>query len=443
MSETSKKLGVISLGCDKNRVDTENALAYFADAGYTAVADLSEADVILVNTCGFIDPAKQESIDAVLEAAAYKKSGRCSVLAVSGCLAQRYGADLQEGIPEIDVLAGTERYADLPAAVERALAGERVQPLTNDINDRSFTSRRVLTTPAHYAYLRIAEGCSNRCTYCAIPYIRGNYTSRPLEELVAEAGELVDGWGVKELILVAQDVTRYGTDGGRKQLIPLLERLSALDVRWIRLLYLYPEQVDDELIDYIASNDKICKYVDIPLQHINDKILKRMGRRVNGEQIRALVKKLRDKGIFTRSTFIVGFPGEGEEEFEELLAFLKEARFYACGFFAYSKEEGTPAAKLPGQVGARVKAARRKRAYAVQSAVSAEDKEKLIGRTFDTVYEDIDYDRQTFRGRTAFQTPDVDGVTYFTSGVPVDAGGVYRVKITGVCGEDLIGEVVE
>ena len=426
------------MGCDKNRVDTENALAYFADAGYTAVADLAQADVILVNTCGFIDPAKQESIDAILEAASYK-SGKCKVLAVSGCLAQRYGEDLKAGIPEIDVLAGTDRYADLPAAVERALAGEKVI-LTNGINDRHFTSKRVLTTPSHFAYLKIAEGCSNRCTYCAIPYIRGNYTSRPLDDLVAEAKELAEGWGVKELIVVAQDVTRYGTDRGQKQLIPLLERLSALDVRWIRLLYLYPEQVDDELIDYIASNDKICKYVDIPLQHINDKILKRMGRRVNDAQIRALIKKLQSRGIFVRSTFIVGFPGEGEEEFEELLEFLKEAHLYACGFFAYSKEDGTPAAKLPDQAGERVKASRRKRAYAVQNAVSEQDKAKLIGKTFNVVYEDIDYDRQMFAGRTMFQTPDVDGVTYFKSNNPVDVGGVYRVKITGVCGEDLIGE---
>ena len=442
MSEREKNLGVISLGCDKNRVDTENALAYFAERGYTPVSDLAQADAILVNTCGFIDPAKQESIDAILEAASYK-SGRCRALIVSGCLAQRYGAELKEGIPEIEVLAGTDRYADLPAAADRVLAGGAAEMLFNDINDRHFTSKRILTTPAHYAYLKIAEGCSNRCTYCAIPYIRGNYTSRPLEELAAEAKELAEGWGVKELILVAQDVTRYGTDKGKKMLIPLLEELSKLDFERIRLLYLYPEQVDDELIEYIAKNEKICKYVDIPLQHINDKILKKMGRRVNGAQIRGLVKKLREKGIFVRSTFIAGFPGEGEEEFEELLAFLEEAHFYACGFFAYSKEEGTPAAKLPEQVAERVKAARVKKAYAVQNAISSRDKQALIGRVFDVVYEDIDYDRQAFAGRTEFQTPDVDGVTYFKSDIPVDVGGVYRVKITGVCGEDLIGEVTE
>ena len=437
---TTKNLGVISLGCDKNRVDTENALAYFAERGYSAVADLAQADVILVNTCGFIDPSKQESIDNILEAAKYKTEGRCKVLAVSGCLAQRYGRELMNGIPEIDVLAGTDRYFDLPEAVDRALAGERGQVLENDINDRHFTCKRILTTPWHYAYLKIAEGCSNRCTYCAIPSIRGNYTSRPEEELLREARTLTEEWGVRELILVAQDVTRYGADRGEKGLIPLLEKMSELNVEWIRLLYLYPEQVDDELIEYICKNPKICKYVDIPLQHISDRILKRMGRRVNGEYIRALIKKLRSAGIFVRSTFIMGFPGESEEEAEELYEFLKEAHFYACGFFAYSKEEGTAAARLPEQLPERVKSARRKRAYAVQNAVSREDKKRLIGQTFDVVYEDIDYTMQMFTGRTAFQTPDVDGVTYFTSGHPVDAGSVYRVKITGVNGEDLLGE---
>lgn len=436
------ELAVISLGCDKNRVDTENALAYFADAGWGITADLAVADAILVNTCGFIDPAKRESIDAILEAAAYKKTGKCRALIVSGCLSQRYKEQLKEGIPEIDVIAGTDRYADLPAAAERALAGEGLQLLSNDINDRHFTSRRILTTPAHYAYLKIAEGCSNRCTYCAIPYIRGNYTSRGEEELIKEAEFLVEG-GVKELILVAQDVTRYGADRGERRLIPLLEKLSALDLERIRLLYLYPEQVDDELIEYIAKNDKICKYVDIPLQHISDRILKRMGRRVNKESILALMKKLRKRDIFVRSTFIVGFPGESEEEFEELLTFLKEAHLYACGFFAYSKEEGTPAAKLDGQLSARVKEARRKRAYAVQNALSAADKKALAGKTFKVIYEDIDFDRQMFVGRTCFQTPEVDGVTYFTSALPVQAGESYDVLITGAEGEDLIGKVRE
>ena len=443
MQAETKKLGVISLGCDKNRVDTENALAYFADAGWAAVSDLSQADAILVNTCAFIDPAKQESIDAVLEAAEYKKSGKCKVLAVSGCLPQRYFAQLKEGLPEIDVLAGTDRYKDLPAAVEAALAGSGGAELANDKNSRSFTCKRVLTTPRHYAYLKIAEGCSNRCTYCAIPAIRGDYTSRAEEELMAEARTLAQEWGVKELILVAQDVSRYGTDGGEKRLIPLLDKLSALPFERIRLLYLYPEQVDDELIEYIAKNDKICKYVDIPLQHISDKILKRMGRRVNGAYIRELTEKLRAKGIFMRSAFIVGFPGESEEDFEELLGFLREARLYACGFFAYSKEDGTAAARLDGQLPERVKKARRKHAYQVQAQVSARSKAELIGKVFDVIYEDIDYEKQLFCGRTGFQTPDVDGVTYFTSGQPLDVGGTYRVRITGVSGEDLLGEVTE
>ena len=441
MSEREKNLGGISLGCDKNRVDTENALAYFAERGYTPVSDLSQADAILVNTCGFIDPAKQESIDAILEAASYK-SGRCRALIVSGCLAQRYGAELKEGIPEIDVLAGTDRYADLPAAADRVLAGGAVEMLFNDINDRHFTSKRILTTPAHYAYLKIAEGCSNRCTYCAIPYIRGNYTSRPLEELAAEAKELAEGWGVKELILVAQDVTRYGTDKGKKMLIPLLEELSKLDFERIRLLYLYPEQVDDELIEYIAKNEKICKYVDIPLQHINDKILKKMGRRVNGAQIRGLVKKLREKGIFVRSTFIAGFPGEGEEEFEELLAFLEEAHFYACGFFAYSKEEGTPAALLPDQIDEDVRKERGEVVMEQQYRIFEEKSEELVGKILPTVVEGYDAYTDSYYGRTWRDAPEIDGQVHFTCGYELQDGDFVEVEIFEVQDYDLIGEVV-
>lgn len=435
------KVGAVSLGCDKNRVDTENMLAYFAEDGYEITPDPAQADVIVVNTCGFIDPAKQESIDTVLEMARYKQD-KCKVLAVTGCLSQRYGQDLTQGIPEIDVLAGTDCYHKLPATVDRILAEGGKAVLENAIDDRHFTSGRVLSTPWHYAYLKIAEGCSNHCTYCAIPRIRGKYTSRPMPDLVNEAQSLVRDYGVRELIIVAQDITRYGTDlYGKSMLIELLEELSKTDVKWIRLLYLYPELLTPELISYIANNDKICKYVDIPLQHISDTILKKMGRRVDSRYIEGLIDSLHRAGIYIRSTFIVGFPGESEEDFALLKDFLVRAKLDACGFFAYSREEGTPAAKMKDQISARVKKARLREAYALQQQISAACKAQFKGRRLSVVYEDIDYDRQMFVGRTQFQTPDVDGVTYFTSDTPVEAGNVYEVLITGSDGDNLIGVV--
>ncbi len=439
----SKSVGVVSLGCDKNRVDTERMLSYLKAYGFDITAEPAEADVIVVNTCGFIDSAKQEGIDTVLEMAEYK-SDKCKALVVTGCLSQRYGSSLADGLPEIDIMAGTDCYHLLPAVIDDKLArgGDRVI-LTNDIDSRHKAEGRVLTTPCHYAYLKIAEGCDNRCTYCAIPSIRGKYTSRSMDELVDEAKALIDEYGVRELIVVAQDITRYGIDlYGRASLIDLLERLSALSVDWIRLLYLYPEQLDDRLIDYIASSDKICKYVDVPLQHVDDAVLKRMGRRVSGAQIRALISKLHAAGITVRSTFIVGFPGESEEQFNTLIDFLKEAKLDACGFFAYSCEEGTAAARLDLQLPEDVKQDRLRRAYAAQEEISSSAKRAMIGKCVEVIYEGIDYDAQAFVGRTREQTPDVDGVTYFTSDKPVDVGNIYKVVITDTIGDDLIGEAL-
>ncbi|MDE6550054.1 MAG: 30S ribosomal protein S12 methylthiotransferase RimO [Clostridia bacterium] len=439
----SNSVGVVSLGCDKNRVDAERMLSYLKQYGYDITPEPADADVIVVNTCGFIDSAKQESIDTILEMAEYK-SDKCKLLVVTGCLSQRYSDSLAEGLPEVDIIAGTDCYHLLPAAIdERLKRGSGRVVLTNDKDSRHKPDGRVLTTPCHYAYLKIAEGCDNKCTYCAIPSIRGKYTSRSIDELVDEAEAIVRDNGVRELIIVAQDITRYGTDlYGRVALIDLLDRLSALDVDWIRLLYLYPEQLTDELIEYISRNDKICKYVDVPLQHIDDAVLRRMGRRVSSAQIRELISKLHSAGITVRSTFIVGFPGESEEQFNALIDFLAEAKLDACGFFAFSCEEGTAAARLDSQLPEEVKSDRLKRAYAAQEAISSDIKRELIGKTFDVIYEGIDYDAQAFVGRTRLQTPDVDGVTYFTADKPVDVGNIYKVVITDTLGDDLIGEAL-
>ncbi|MDE5548665.1 MAG: 30S ribosomal protein S12 methylthiotransferase RimO, partial [Clostridia bacterium] len=335
------KIGVVSLGCDKNRIDSENMLSYLKDDGYELTGYPAQADIIIVNTCGFIDSAKNESIDTILEMAEYKKDN-CKYLIVTGCLTQRYMQELQEGFPEVDMFLGTANYHLLPKLIKDLVAGRSQRSYTNDKDVRHFSPRRVLTTPYHYAYIKIAEGCDNKCTYCAIPNIRGKYTSRPIEDIVEEAKQLVRDYGIKELILVAQDVSRYGVDiYGEIRLIELLERLSEVDVEWIRLLYLYPENVNERLIDYMVSNPKVCNYIDIPCQHISNGILKLMGRRVTSEQIYKLIEMIRAKGDFTiRSTFIVGFPRESEEDFAKLEEFISVAKLDRCGFFAYSQEDG-------------------------------------------------------------------------------------------------------
>ncbi|MDE7209110.1 MAG: 30S ribosomal protein S12 methylthiotransferase RimO, partial [Clostridia bacterium] len=345
------KIGLISLGCDKNRIDSENMLAYLQDDGYELTGEPSEADIIIINTCGFIDSAKQEAIDTILEMAEYKKD-KCKYLIVTGCLAQRYMQELEKEFPEVDMFLGTANYHKLPILIKNMVGGQGEKCYVNDKDDRKFSSKRVLTTPYHYAYLKIAEGCDNKCTYCAIPNIRGKYTSRKIEDVVEEAKSLIKDYGIKELIIVAQDVSRYGIDlYGEIRLIDLLKELSRLDVEWIRLLYLYPEQVTEELIEYMAGNPKICKYVDIPCQHVSNKILKLMNRKVTKEQIVDLVDMIRRHGDFTiRSTFIVGFPREEQEDFEELKEFISTARLDRCGFFAYSLEDGTPASRLDGQI---------------------------------------------------------------------------------------------
>lgn len=438
------KIGIVSLGCDKNRIDSENMLAYLVKDGYELTSEPKEADIIVVNTCGFIDSAKKEAIDTILEMAEYKKD-KCKYLIVTGCLSQRYMDELKDGFPEVDMFLGTASYHKMPELIKELVEGKSQRCYANDKDVRVFSSDRVLTTPYHYAYLKIAEGCDNRCTYCAIPYIRGKYTSRPIEDIVAEAKDIIAKYGTKEIILVAQDVSRYGLDlYGKIRLIDLLEELSKLDVTWIRLLYLYPELVSEELIKYIAENPKICNYLDIPCQHVSDKILKLMNRRVRREQIEKLFDTIRKYGDFTiRSTFIVGFPRETEEDFNELKEFIAKAKLDRCGFFAYSCEDNTPASRLDGQIEEEVKLKRQEELYAVQEKNMLENLAKRVGTEVDVIYEGIDYDLQVFYGRSQYDAPEIDTKVYFVADKPLEIGKIYKVRLEELDGEDYFGRVVE
>ena len=434
------RIGAISLGCDKNRVDTEKMLSRLVGGGHTLVGSEEEADVIIVNTCAFIDKAKEESIDEILSAIAAKNAGKGKKVIVTGCLAQRYADTLKKEFPEVDAILGIADYDAILKTIKDVEDGEKV---LNCANLDAFYSDRVLTTPYHYAYLKIADGCSNHCTYCAIPSIRGKYRSEKLEDLICEAKKLSDD-GVKELILVAQDVTRYGTDfDGKPHLIELLDKLSKLDFAWIRLLYLYPEMVDDALIEYVKNNDKIAKYMDIPLQHVDDDVLKRMNRRTDEKSIRELIAKLKNAGIAVRTTFICGFPGETQEQFEKLEKFVKEVKFDYAGFFAYSREEGTPADKLDGHLDESVKEERANKLRAIQEKIIKSRNKELIGSKIKVIYDDIDYDRQKFVGRSQTQAPDIDNVTLFESDEEVRIGEFYDVEITGSDGIDLVGKVIK
>lgn len=436
------KIGLVSLGCDKNRIDSENMLAYLVKDGYELTSEPENADIIVVNTCGFIDSAKKEAIDTILEMAEYKKD-KCKYLIVTGCLSQRYMDELKEGFPEVDMFLGTASYHKLPMLIKELVAGKAQKCHSNDKDERVFSSDRVLTTPYHYAYIKIAEGCDNRCTYCAIPYIRGKYTSRPIEDIVAEAKDIITKYGTKEIILVAQDVSRYGLDlYGKIRLIDLIEKLSELDVAWIRLLYLYPELVDETLIKYIAENPKVCNYLDIPCQHISDKILKLMNRRVRREQIEKLFAMIRKYGDFTiRSTFIVGFPRESQEDYDELKTFIEKAKLDRCGFFAYSCEDNTPASRLDGQIDEQVKLKRQEELYAVQEKNMLENLKKRIGSAVDVIYEGIDYDLQAFYGRSQYDAPEIDTKIYFVADKPLEIGKIYKVRLEELNGEDYFGRV--
>ena len=438
------KIAFISLGCDKNRVNTEQMMALCQAAGHEVTGEPDGADVAVVNTCGFIDSAKEEAIATILEVAPLKETGRLKKLLVAGCLSQRYQDEVLTELPEVDGILGTGSYTDIVSAAEAAMAGETPK-LFGDIDRTVEDGARLVSTPSYTAFLKIAEGCNNRCAFCVIPSLRGRYRSRPMESLLAEAGQLA-GAGVKELILVAQDITRYGTDlYGRHALPELLRELCRLDFHWIRLHYFYPDEVTDELIEVVASERKIVKYLDIPLQHCNDGILKAMNRRGTKAQIEALLSKLRARipGLVIRTSIICGLPGEGEAEFEELCGFLRENALERAGVFPFSPEEGSPAADMPDQVPEDVKRRRVERLVDLQSGVMDAWNEARLGTVMEVLCEGFDPDMGCWAGRTYADSVDVDGHVYFTAGGMVPAGSFVNVRITGTADGDLTGEIEE
>ena len=438
------KVAFISLGCAKNLVNTEQMMALVRDAGYELADQPDGADVAVLNTCGFIDSAKSEAIDHILELARLKSEGKLQKLLVAGCLPQRYQQELMEELPEVDGVLGTGSYSDVVPALEALAAGD--QPTYfGDIDCTEEDGARVLATPDYSAYLKIAEGCDNRCSYCVIPSLRGKYRSRTMEALVAEAEGLAKQ-GVRELIVVAQDITRYGTDlYGRRALPELLRKLCRLPFRWIRLHYLYPDELDDALIDVIADEPKILNYLDIPIQHINDRILRAMNRRGTGEEIRALFAKLRDRlpGLVLRTSIIVGLPGETDEEFEELCDFLRWAKIERAGVFPFSLEEGTPAAEMDDQVSEDVANRRAELLVDLQSRVMDEYNEQRLGSVMEVLCEGFDPDMGCWRGRTWADSPDVDGHVFFTAAGTVRPGTFVNVRVTGTADGDLTGEIEE
>ena len=435
-----KTIGVISLGCDKNRVDTEKMLAVLGSDKITQ--DQEEAQIIIVNSCAFLESSRKEAIETVFDVNELRKTGKLEKIVLTGCMPQKFVADMFDEFKEVDVFLGTGDYEYLPEAIELAYKGKRVNFVGKAKEFKE--KKRVVTTPLHYAYLKIADGCDNHCTYCLIPSIRGKYRSEKEEDLLAEAQSLGD---VKELILVAQDVTRYGEDiYGENKFVELLQKLSALDnIGSIRILYCYPDKLTDELIAEIKNNDKIIKYLDIPLQHADPVVLKKMNRKGTGDGYLELIVKLRKEipDIAIRSTFIAGFPSETEEQFENLLKFIKEAKFTNAGFFAYSREEGTAAYRLPDQIDEKVKQSRVKKLYAAQKKVSEERNKSLVGKQIKVICDGVDYDKQSFYGRAYFSAPEIDGKTYFTYDGEIKQGEYYDVKITKADAYDLYGAATE
>ncbi len=434
----------ISLGCDKNLVDTEKMLGILGGEGYSFVDDESEADVIVVNTCCFIGDAKEESVNTILEMAELKKSGRLKALIVTGCLAERYKNEITEEIPEVDAVLGTTSYEEIAGAIREALKGEKTLVFKDIDAPVGKETKRLVTTGGHYAFLKIAEGCDKRCTYCIIPYLRGRYRSVPMEQLEKEARELADQ-GVKELILVAQETTLYGKDlYGEKKLPELLRRLSSIPgIQWIRLQYCYPEEITDELIETIKNEEKVCHYLDIPIQHASDAILKRMGRRTSNKEIRELVAKLRREipDIALRTTFISGFPGETEEDHEILMEFVDDMEFDRLGVFAYSPEEDTPAYSFKDQVPAEVKEDRRAEIMELQQDIAFEKSESMKGSVLEVMIEGKVADENAYVGRTYMDSPGVDGLIFVNTGLSLMSGDFVRVRVTGALEYDLIGEV--
>lgn len=435
----------VSLGCDKNLVDSEVMLGILASHGHRMVEDERDADVIVINTCCFIHDAKEESIQTILEMADYKKEGTLKTLIVTGCLAQRYQKEIFEEIPEVDAVLGTASYEKIAEAVSQTLKGERRLWLEDMNFLPEAEERRMLTTGGHYAYLKIAEGCDKRCTYCIIPKIRGNYRSVPMERLVREAGELAEG-GVKELILVAQETTLYGKDlYGEKSLHKLLRKLCRIDgLRWIRILYCYPEEIDENLIQVMKEEPKICHYLDLPIQHADDEILKKMGRRTTKSQLIEIIQRLREEipDIVLRTTLITGFPGETRTQHQELLDFVNEMEFDRLGVFTYSQEEDTPAADMPEQISEEVKNDRQAEIMELQQEIAFDLAEDIIGREIIVMVEGKVADENAYVGRTYMDAPNVDGLIFIEAEEEMVSGDFARVRVTGALEYDLIGELI-
>jgi len=442
-----QKVSMVSLGCPKNLVDAEVMLGVLSKQEYEITTDEKDADVIIVNTCSFIKEAKQESIDAILDLAERKHDGRCHTLIVSGCLPQRYQEELAKELPEVDIFIGTGDYPRIAEILAEKTGTEGQLRYIGDpdyIYDESLP--RLNSSPSWYSYLKVGEGCSNCCSYCIIPQLRGPYRSRPLDALVAEAERLV-ARGVKEINVISQDITRYGSDmNDGTTLETLVHRLAAIDgLRWIRLLYAYPDGISDGLIALIRDEPKVCKYLDIPIQHISDPVLKAMKRRSNGQQIRDLVAKLRREipDIALRTSLIVGFPGETVDDFADLMQFVEQTQFDRLGVFCYSREEGTPAAAMPEQVSERIKRERYRKLMRAQARLSFRRNRALIGKTEQVIVEGYSEETELLlKGRSARQAPDIDGQVYITAGI-ADVGDIVQLKITDSSDYDLIGEIID
>ena len=434
----------ISLGCDKNRVNTEQMMALCLQSGMTVQEDCNGSDVVVINTCGFIDSAKLEAIDTILSVAELKAAGEVGRILVTGCLSQRYQAELLKELPEVDGIMGTGSYGDIVSAVEKVAAGQEYSRFA-DINGPVEELPRVISTPMHYAYLRIAEGCSNRCAYCVIPSLRGKYRSRRMEDILSEARALAEG-GVKECIVIAQDITRYGVDIYKEKKLPeLLRELCKLDFHWIRLHYLYPDCITDDLIDTIAAEPKICKYMDIPIQHCNDAVLQAMRRRETKAGLQALFARLRSRipGLVLRTSIITGLPFEDEAAFEELCDFLQEEKIPRAGAFAYSPEEGTPAAEMRNRVDTDEARNRAELIMQVQEQVMDQFNESRLGSVTEVLCDGFDTQAMAYVGRSRAESPGIDGNIYFTAERDVQPGEFVPVRVTGIMDGDLTGEVTE
>ncbi|MCD8145983.1 MAG: 30S ribosomal protein S12 methylthiotransferase RimO [Clostridiales bacterium] len=436
------KVAFISLGCDKNRVNLEQMMSLVQDAGHTIAAQPEGADVCVINTCGFIDAAKEEGIANILAMAHLKEEGSLTKILVTGCLSQRYREEIKESLPEVDGVLGTGSYTDIVAAIEDVMA-DQFPEYYGDINRTDDEGLRVLTTEPYFAYLKVAEGCNNNCAFCAIPRIRGRYRSRPMENLLAEAKYLSEQ-GVQELILIAQDVTRYGTDLYHTHKLPdLLRELCKLDFRWIRLHYLYPDDLTDEMLEVIATEPKIVHYLDIPLQHCNDELLSVMHRRGTKAEIINLLDKIRQKipDVVFRTSLITGLPGEDEEKFDEMCDFLRQQKLVRAGVFQFSPEEGTRAATMPNQVEPEVAARRLELLVDIQSDVMDEYNESRLGETVEVLVEGFDEEMGCWRGRTYADAPDIDGHVYFTAAGEIPVGSFVPVLLTDTVDGDMMGEI--